>query len=41
MEYGLIKKMYKRKSADGSYQTNIYEIVRSEDLPYPGQKEEE
>jgi len=41
MEYGLIKKMYKRKSADGSYHTNIYEIVRSEDLPYPGQKEEE
>jgi len=41
MEYGLIKKMYKRKSADGSYQTNIYEIVRSEDLPYSGQKEGE
>jgi len=36
IKYGLIKKMYKRKSADGSYQTNVYEIVRSEDLPYPG-----
>jgi len=33
IKYGLIKKMYKRKSADGSYQTNVYEIVRSEDLP--------
>jgi len=41
IKYGLIKKMYKRKSADGSYQTNVYEIVRSEDLPYPGQKEGE
>ncbi len=36
IKYGLIEKMYKRKSADGSYQTNVYEIVRSEDLPYPG-----
>ena len=41
IKYGLIKKMYKRKSADGSYQTNIYEIVRSEDLPYPEQNCEE
>jgi len=41
IKFGLIKKMYKRKSADGSYQTNVYEIVRSEDLPYPGQNCEE
>lgn len=36
IKYGLIEKMYKRKSADGSYQTNVYQIVRSEDLPDPG-----
>jgi len=35
IKYGLIEKMYKRKSADGSYQTNVYQIVRSEDLPDP------
>jgi len=39
--YGLIKKMYRRRLPDGNYQTNVYEIVRSEDLPDPGQKEEE
>ncbi len=39
MEYGLIKKMYKRRLPDGSYQTNVYEIVRSEDLLNPVQKE--
>jgi len=33
IDYGLIVKMYKRKSADGSYQTNMYQILRSEDLP--------
>jgi hypothetical protein len=26
---------------DGNYQTNVYEIVRSEDLPYPEQNCEE
>lgn len=41
IKYGLIKKMYKRKSADGSYQTNVYQMVRSEDLPYPEQNREE
>ena len=39
IKYGLIKKMYKRKSADGSYQTNVYQMVRSEDLPDLGKKE--
>jgi hypothetical protein len=29
--------MYKRRLPDGNYQTNVYEIVRSEDLPYPEQ----
>jgi len=38
IKFGLIKKMYKRRLPDGNYQTNVYEIVRSEDLPYPGQK---
>ena len=37
IKYGLIKKMYKRRLPDGNYQTNVYEIVRSEDLPYPEQ----
>ena len=41
IKFGLIKKMYKRKSADGSYQTSVYEMVRSEDLPYPEQNIEE
>jgi hypothetical protein len=41
IDYGLIEKMYRRKSANGSYQTNMYQIVRSEDLLYPGQKEGE
>ncbi len=36
IKYGLIEKMYKRKLTDGSYQTNVYQIVRSEDLPDPG-----
>ena len=30
---GLIEKMYKRKSADGYYQTNIYQIAKSDKLP--------
>ena len=33
IKFGLIKKMYKRRLPDGNYQTNVYEIVRSEDLP--------
>jgi hypothetical protein len=37
IKFGLIKKMYKRRLPDGNYQTNVYEIVRSEDLPYPEQ----
>jgi hypothetical protein len=41
IKFGLIKKMYKRRLPDGNYQTNIYEIVRSEDLPYPEQNREE
>ena len=32
IKFGLIKKMYKRRLPDGNYQTNLYEIVRSEDL---------
>jgi len=35
IKFGLIKKMYKRRLPDGNYQTNVYEIVRSEDLPCP------
>ena len=41
IKFGLIKKMYKRRLPDGNYQTNVYEIVRSEDLPYPEQNCEE
>jgi len=41
IKFGLIKKMYKRRLPDGNYQTNVYEIVRSEDLPYPEQNYEE
>ena len=41
IKYGLIKKMYKRRLPDGNYQTNVYEMVRSEDLPYPEQNCEE
>ena len=41
IDYGLIAKMYKRKSADGSYQTNMYQIVRYEDLPDLGKKKGE
>ncbi|MGB6369656.1 MAG: helix-turn-helix domain-containing protein [Atribacterota bacterium] len=41
IKFGLIKKMYKRKLPDGNYQTNVYEIVRSEDLPYPEQNRKE
>jgi hypothetical protein len=41
IKFGLIKKMYKRRLPDGNYQTNVYEIVRSEDLPYPEQNREE
>ncbi len=41
IEHGLIKKMYKRRLPDGNYQTNLYEIVRSEDLLNPEQKEGE
>ena len=37
IKFGLIKKMYKRRLPDGNYQTNVYEIVRSEDLPCPEQ----
>lgn len=33
IKYGFIEKMYRRKSADGSYQTNVYQIVRSDKLP--------
>ena len=35
IKFGLIKNMHKRRLADGNYQTNVYEIVRSEDLPDP------
>jgi len=41
IKFGLIKKMYKRRLPDGNHQTNVYEIVRSEDLPYPEQNREE
>jgi len=41
IKFGLIRKMYKRRLPDGNYQTNVYEIVRSEDLPYPEQNREE
>lgn len=41
IKFGLIKKMYKRRLPDGNHQTNVYEIVRSEDLPYPGKNREE
>lgn len=41
IKFGLIKKMYKRRLPDGNHQTNVYEIVRSEDLPYPEQNFEE
>ena len=41
IKFGLIKKMYKRRLPDGNHQTNVYEMVRSEDLPYPEQNIEE
>jgi len=41
IKFGLIKKMYKRRLPDGNHQTNVYEMVRSEDLPYPEQNREE
>lgn len=41
IKFGLIKKMYKRRLPDGNHQTNVYEMVRSEDLPYPEQNFEE
>jgi len=41
IKFGLIKKMYKRRLPDGNYQTNVYEIVRSEDLPDLGKNREE
>jgi hypothetical protein len=41
IKFGLIKKMHKRRLPDGNHQTNIYEMVRSEDLPYPEQNCEE
>jgi len=41
IKFGLIKKMYKRRLPDGNYQTNVYEIVRSEDLPDPERNCEE
>lgn len=41
IKFGLIKKMYKRRLPDGNHQTNVYEMVRSEDLPYPKQDFEE
>lgn len=37
IKFGLIKKMYNRRLPDGNHQTNVYEMVRSEDLPYPEQ----
>ena len=41
IKFGLIKKMYKRRLPDGNHQTNVYEMVRSEDLPYPERNIEE
>jgi len=41
IKFGLIKKMHKRRLPDGNYQTSVYEMVRSEDLPYPEQNHEE
>jgi len=33
IKYGLIEKMYKRMSANGDYQTNLYQIAKSDKLP--------
>ncbi len=33
IKYELIEKMYKRKSANGDYQTNLYQIAKSDKLP--------
>ena len=41
IKHGLIKNMHKRRLPDGNHQTNVYEMVRSEDLPYPEQNHEE
>ena len=41
IKFRLIKKMYKRRLPDGNHQTNVYEMVRSEDLPCPEQNNEE
>ena len=41
IKFGLIKKMYKRILPDGNHQTNVYEMVRSEDLLCPEQNNEE
>ena len=41
IKFGLIKKMYKRRLPDGNHQTNVYEMVRSEDLLCPEQNNEE
>jgi hypothetical protein len=41
IKFGLIKNMYKRRLPDGNHQTNVYEIVRSEDLLNPKQNSEE
>jgi hypothetical protein len=41
IKFGLIKNIHKRRLPDGNYQTSVYEMVRSEDLPYPEQNSEE
>lgn len=41
IDHELIVKMLKRKSEDGSYQTNIYEIVRYENMIAAGQTYDE
>jgi len=33
IKYELIEKMYKRMSANGDYQTNLYQIAKSDKLP--------
>jgi len=41
IDHGLIVKILKRKSEDGSYQTDMYEILRYENLIAAGQAYEE
>ena len=41
INHGLIVKMLKRKSEDGSYQTNIYEILRYENMIAAGKSYDE